>query len=551
MFLLKAPKKRITFFPVLIFTLTMGSWQLPAVTSDPSSLDFGEFSSSGRNGKADPFEGVFSQTIRPPEAFGRISLPDTLINAKVPRGGAGAIAPMENGELAERQLTAEQKQELAEFDQMQAERIQQERLDLEQRKQAELQAIQSGMANTSNQGVMSQTMMSAGLPTQAEYDALMDFYQATDGANWINNTGWSSANPNVIQDVSGFYGVHTNANGNVTGIFLSTNEVSGFIPESISSLVYLEYLDLSVNTLATIPEGIGGLISLKSLYLNSSRINWTPVPESIVNLVNLEYLNIHSNYLTGPIPADIGNLTKLNVLALFFTKLEGNLPSSIGNLHDLEWLELMGAEFTGPIPASFSNLTKLYHFRVYNNQLTGPVPDYFCSFPNLLNLSLYGNQFTGTLPPCIYTSGINHVYLANNNFSVESIVEMAPYFPNQADFLPQNASMDTVYMSVTAGDFLVLNTDLSINTPGVSEYRWVKNGVPLFPNFQQNAFEFTDTSFSCEYYPGGNSGPNSCNGVYYVEIQNSQLPVGTILKGPPTVVKTISETLDRTICLLE
>lgn len=563
MLFMNKDKNSIAFFLVLIFTLLMGSVRLIALTSGPPTPGFGGFSSIGTNEMVTPFMGDFSYNttlFELPEPYGGYPFNLSGYTAGFQMDDEAAWV-VENSlvsrrdtivELVEPQLTPGQKQELAVIEKMQAERIEQEKLQLEQRKQAELLSIQSGMGKNTMQEANSQTMMSAGLPTQAEYNALMDFYQATNGANWTNNAGWSTANPNVIQDVSGFHGVYTNANGNVTGIYLSSNKLLGEMPESIGDLVYLEYLDLSVNNLYRyIPQSIGKLVNLKSLYLNSSVINWSTIPESIVNLTNLEYLALHSNYLTGSIPADIGNLTKLKVLLLFYTKLEGNLPSSIGNLHDLEYLELMGSNYSGPIPSSFSNLTKLYHFRAHDNQFTGAVPDYFCSFPNLLILSLYNNQFTGTLPPCIYTSGINHVYLANNNFTIESLIDMAPHFPNQSDFLPQKASTDTVYVSVAEGDFLVLTTDLGINAQGVTEYRWVKNGVPLFPDFQQNAFEFTDTSFSCEYYPEGSSGTNSCNGVYQVEIKNSLLPVGTVIKGPPVVVETLPETLNMTICLLE
>lgn len=390
------------------------------------------------------------------------------------------------------------------------------------------------------------------LPSQAEYNALMDFYQATDGANWTQNSGWNTANPNVIQDVSAFYGVSTNASGNVVGIFLPNNEVIGELPESIGNLIYLEQLYLFSNNLYQhIPQSIGNLISLKGLYLNSSRINYSTIPESIGDLINLEYLNLHANNLQGTVPVSIGNLTKLKELNLFSTHLGGDIPASLGNLVDLQFLGMMGANFTGPIPTSFSNLTKLYEFRVHNNQFTGPIPGFFCSFPNLNTLTLYNNNFTGSLPACLYTAGVGSLLIANNNFLFGSVIEMALNISNPSDYLPQRQSQDTVYVNVIDGDFLTLSTDLGTTTQGVSEYRWVKNGVPLFPNFQQNAFDYTDNSFPCAYYPEGSSGPNSCNGVYYVEIKNSLLPVGTVLKGPTIVVKTIPEILNMTICLLE
>ena len=54
---------------------------------------------------------------------------------------------------------------------------------------------------------------------QTETNALMNFFYATDGPNWTNNTGWG-----IDPVVENWPGKITVVNGHVTGLDLTTNE---------------------------------------------------------------------------------------------------------------------------------------------------------------------------------------------------------------------------------------------------------------------------------------------------------------------------------------
>ena len=443
-------------------------------------------------------------------------------------------------------LTSQERKELEEIERMLLKRMKEDREKMESLKRVEIQNRQSknGIAGS---GIQTLSSQSSGMPTQAEYSALMDFYQATNGANWTNKTGWSTANPSVIQNVSGFAGVSTNANGNVIGIYLPANNIVGELPESFGNLVFLEQVYLFSNSLyQKIPQSIGNLINLKGLYLNSSQLNWHEIPSTIGNLSNLEYLHLHSNFLQGSIPASFGNLTKLRELYLLNTKLTGAIPSELGNLTQLAFLRMENSLLEGPIPGTFANFTQLVDIRLHNNKLTGPVPSYLCSFPNLTTVTLYDNFLTGNLPSCLFSKNLAYLQVANNSFSVESLVEMASYFSNTSDYLPQKQSIDTVYVKVKANSALSLATELGRSTSQASKYRWIKDGVPLFNDFRTDAYNYQDGTRVCQMNGVGNS---NCNGIYYVEITNPSLPAGTVIKGPPIVLETIPG-LNKTICVL-
>src|SRR5690606_10658926 len=145
-------------------------------------------------------------------------------------------------------------------------------------------------------------LSSSNLPTQEEYDALIELYNSTGGPNWTNNSGWSTANPNIIQDVSHWFGIATNAQGGVQFLSLPNNNLSGFLPDKLGDLVNLTDLNLRSNNIGgNIPSSIGNISNLGALLLDKNSFSGN-LPDSISNLSMLQILGVSENELTGTLP---------------------------------------------------------------------------------------------------------------------------------------------------------------------------------------------------------------------------------------------------------
>ncbi|KAL8479982.1 hypothetical protein ACS0TY_026792 [Phlomoides rotata] len=88
----------------------------------------------------------------------------------------------------------------------------------------------------------------------------------------------------------------------VNNINLSTNKLSGGIPEELTSLVELKSLNLSRNQLTRlIPKSIGNLKELESLDLSRNALSGE-MSKSFSSMSFFSYLNLSSNNLRGRIP---------------------------------------------------------------------------------------------------------------------------------------------------------------------------------------------------------------------------------------------------------
>jgi hypothetical protein len=95
-------------------------------------------------------------------------------------------------------------------------------------------------------GIVLKTSVDFWGVTQDEIDALFAFYDATDGDNWTNNTGWK-----LDPYVGNWFGV-TVSGGHVTGISLASNNLDGDPGTTLYDLIYLTSLNVTTNVLTTL-----------------------------------------------------------------------------------------------------------------------------------------------------------------------------------------------------------------------------------------------------------------------------------------------------------
>ena len=160
--------------------------------------------------------------------------------------------------------------------------------------------------------------------------ALVALYNATDGANWRNNTNWLSARP-----LGEWYGVTTDGTGRVVELDLGFGELTRALPPEIGNLSHLRNLDLYDNFDLTgpLPSEVGNLGRLESLGLTSTAI-YGPLPASVCNLSNLAYLGLSWSEMRGPLPQCLINLSELDSFGTWETFL-----CAPANVAFQKWLE--------------------------------------------------------------------------------------------------------------------------------------------------------------------------------------------------------------------
>lgn len=139
------------------------------------------------------------------------------------------------------------------------------------------------------------------------------------------------------------------------------------LPNSLETLINLEFLDLGINELTILPDFIGNLTNLTLLSISSNQL--ATLPDSIGNLTNLTKLSCADNRLKE-LPFSLGDLTKLTFLDISHNELTA-LPSSLEKLTQVDFL-LANNNQIKALPISLVALSHKTLFGLEGNQLTFP-----------------------------------------------------------------------------------------------------------------------------------------------------------------------------------
>ena len=223
--------------------------------------------------------------------------------------------------------------------------------------------------------------------------ALVVLYNATDGANWTNNSGWLTEAP-----LSQWHGVEADDIGRVTGLHLSFNRLTGEMPAELGNLTNLNWMSLSHNQLSgQIPAELGSLTNLHTLELYGNELIGQ-IPSELGSVPSLLILDLSENRLSGQIPGMLANLSNLEILGLGNNHLGGEIPIEFGSLFALQELDLGANQLSGEIPGELGNLTNLRRLYLLNNHLSGEIPEELGGLSNLQVLYLNNNQLMGEIP---------------------------------------------------------------------------------------------------------------------------------------------------------
>jgi len=148
---------------------------------------------------------------------------------------------------------------------------------------------------------------------ETEMTALKAIYQSTNGDEWT--FPWDINNP---YSVGSWHGVYV-SDGNVTGIDLKNNNLTGTLPANLGALPYLDYFDVSNNKIGgNLPNNISGINKSTNLYLELyfSNNNFTGSIPSCYNILsgNNLWLNVSKNRLSSlETPLNRNKVTVLDV----------------------------------------------------------------------------------------------------------------------------------------------------------------------------------------------------------------------------------------------
>jgi Leucine-rich repeat (LRR) protein len=205
-------------------------------------------------------------------------------------------------------------------------------------------------------------------------------------------------------------------------INVSSNALSGLVPEFIGDLPNLRFLDLSKNAFfGEIPNSLFKFC-YKTKFVSLSHNNLSgSIPESIVNCNNLigfdfsyngitgllpricdipvlEFVSVRRNLLSGDVFEEISKCKRLSHVDIGSNSFDGVASFEVIGFKNLTYFNVSGNRFRGEIGEIVDCSESLEFLDASSNELTGNVPSGITGCKSLKLLDLESNRLNGSVP---------------------------------------------------------------------------------------------------------------------------------------------------------
>lgn len=234
--------------------------------------------------------------------------------------------------------------------------------------------------------------------------ALVAYYFATHGDEWIDNSGW------LEEPVAFWVGVDAVEEVNpgewrVTSIDMPRNNMTrpGTFPPELADLAYVDFWKSDVNLHSGGIEVFAEMERLEELLVRTNLLSG-PVPwDLFATMPTMEEFRIRQNYFTGEMPAVLGANGEWPVLRRIFLDenlISGQIPEVTADMQSLNQVYLHNLRLTGPIP-DWSIIDEMEYYRIAGNDLDpGPIPDWIFNAwgETLVRFQIHNTNRTGSIP---------------------------------------------------------------------------------------------------------------------------------------------------------
>jgi len=133
----------------------------------------------------------------------------------------------------------------------------------------------------------------------AQRYAMVVFYFALDGDDWIYNEGWLGGTSMCV----GWQKVSCDRDGLVSSLLLSRNNLVGKIPREVKELTGMQLFQAYDNEISgRIPTEIGLLQNMVGFDIESNKLEGELFFDEVFELTNIQFFRASGNQFSGTVP---------------------------------------------------------------------------------------------------------------------------------------------------------------------------------------------------------------------------------------------------------